>query len=318
MTIKEAEKVDILDTIDIEYKPATVSFNDFEAFKNGIEQVISQFGTFDLEVNTIEDVKGARTKLNTLDKKLEDRRKEIKKAINDPYAEFEKQYKVPYNKLLALRTSISNQINEYEANQKTLRKDIVKTYLYEKATEADLRKEVFDQYLDNFKKASDFTDTFKIKKATKDKLDEIVFIEIEKQNQKDADLMAITGQCAKYNLGPVTYIRNYENGASLAEILGYIERDADSAKQALEIAEAKQKAEEQRKAELAEQAKLKATQSIKAVDHETGEILEPIVVAKYETTIKFIMDLEQAQKFKSFLDENDFEFETLVGMKKIN
>ncbi|MGT2958854.1 hypothetical protein A9Q68_08475 [Streptococcus bovimastitidis] len=325
MAIKEAEKVNALDSIEINYTPAVVSFNDFEAFEKGVEEAVARYSTFDLEVNTIEEVKQARTELNALDKKLEDRRKEIKREINDPYAKFENQYKVPYQKLKNLISELKNQIDGYEENQKMLRKDKVKHYFYEKAEEANLNKEVFDKYLDQFVKATDFTPTFNFKKSTQDKLDEIIIDEIKKQDQRDADLIAITDLCAKNNLGPASYIRQYDNGASLAEILGLINRDIDEIKRTRELNEAKRIADEkamiERQAAIEAQAKEIAGTTIKAVNQETGEILERTVeteIVKYETTIKFIMNLEQAKNFKSFLDENDFEFETLVGMKRVN
>lgn len=88
--MKEAETINQLDNIKINFEPAKVAFSDFEVFEAGIEQAIAKYGTFDLEVNTIEEVKQARTDLNKLSKSLEDRRKEIKGKINEPYTEFEK------------------------------------------------------------------------------------------------------------------------------------------------------------------------------------------------------------------------------------
>ena len=90
--MKEAEKINQLEDIQINFEPAKVAFSDFEAFEAGIEQAVAKYGTFDLEVNTIEEVKQARTDLNKLSQSLEDRRKEIKSKINEPYAEFEKAY----------------------------------------------------------------------------------------------------------------------------------------------------------------------------------------------------------------------------------
>lgn len=84
--MKEAETINQLDNIQINFEPAKVAFSDFGAFETGIEQAIAKYGTFDLEVNTIEEVKQARTDLNKLSESLEKRRKEIKGKINEPYA----------------------------------------------------------------------------------------------------------------------------------------------------------------------------------------------------------------------------------------
>ena len=55
--MKEAEKINQLDSIEITFEPAKVAFSDFAAFEAGIEQAIAKYGTFDLEVNSIEEVK---------------------------------------------------------------------------------------------------------------------------------------------------------------------------------------------------------------------------------------------------------------------
>lgn len=68
--MKEAETINQLDNIQINFEPAKVAFSDFGAFEAGIEQAIAKYGTFDLEVNTIEEVKQARTDLNKLSENL--------------------------------------------------------------------------------------------------------------------------------------------------------------------------------------------------------------------------------------------------------
>lgn len=320
--MKEAEKINQLEEIQINFEPAKVAFSDFGAFEAGIEQAIAKYGTFDLEVNTIEEVKKARTDLNKLSKSLEDRRKEIKGKINEPYAEFEKAYKAPYNKLKGLIDTLKQQIDGYEENQKALRKDTVRNWFKQKAIEGNLNPEIFEQYLDNYTNAGQFKkDSFQLLKKTETELEDIVLAELQKQNQKDQDISIISNQCATHNIGPATYIRAYESGQTLAEVLGSIAKDVESAKLFKEQQEARKRAEEERKAEIERIAKEQAEASIKAYDAETGEVIEeepkPEPVSdKYVTTIKFWFDLKQAKQFKEWLDDHDVKFETVEGMKK--
>ena len=321
--MKEAEKINQLEDIQINFEPAKVAFSDFGAFEAGIEQAIAKYGTFDLEVNTIEEVKKARTDLNKLSQSLEDRRKEIKGKINEPYAEFEKAYKAPYNKLKGLIDTLKQQIDGYEENQKALRKDVVRNWFKEKAIEGNLNPEIFEQYLDGFTKAGQFKkDSFQLLKKTETELEAIVLAELQKQNQKDQDISIISSQCATHNVGPATYIRAYERGKTLAEVLDSITADIESAKLFKERQEARDRAEAERKAEIERMAKEQAEASIKAYDAETGEVIEdeekPEPASdKYVTTIKFWFDLEQAKQFKEWLDAHDIEFETVEGMKKV-
>lgn len=322
--MKEVETINQLDNIQINFEPAKVAFSDFGAFKAGIEQAIAKYGTFDLEVNTIEEVKQARTDLNKLSENLEKRRKEIKGKINEPYAEFEKAYKAPYGKLKGLIDTLKQQIDGYEENQKALRKDVVRNWFKEKALEGNLNPETFEQYLDGYTKAGQFKkDSFQLLKKTETELEGIVLAELHKQNQKDQDISIISSQCATHNIGPATYIRAYESGQTLAEVLESITADIESAKLFKERQEARERAEAERKAEIERIAKEQAEASIKAYDAETGEVIEDKpkpktepAVDKYVTTIKFWFDLEQAKKFKEWLDANDIKFETVEGMKK--
>lgn len=320
--MKEAEKANQLENIQINFEPAKVAFSDFGAFEAGIDQAVAKYGTFDLEVNTIEEVKQARTDLNKLSQSLEDRRKEIKSKINEPYAEFEKAYKAPYSKLKGLIDSLKEQIDGYEENQKALRKDVVRNWFKEKALEGNLNPEIFEQYLDSYTKAGQFKkDSFQLLKKTETELEAIVLAELQKQNQKDQDISIISSQCAAHNIGPATYIRAYESGQTLEEVLESITADIESAKLFKERQEARERAEAERKAEIERIAKEQAEASIKAYDAETGEVIEDDpesepVSDKYVTTIKFWFDLEQAKKFKEWLDAHDVKFETVEGMKK--
>ena len=307
--MKEAEKVNQLEDIQINFEPAKVAFSDFGAFEAGIEQAVAKYGTFDLEVNTIEEVKQARTDLNKLSQSLEERRKEIKSKINEPYAEFEKAYKAPYSKLKGLIDNLKEQIDGYEEK--------------EKAIEGNLNPDIFEQYLDGFTKAGQFKkDSFQLLKKTETELEAIVLAELQKQNQKDQDISIISSQCATHNIGPATYIRAYESGQTLAEVLDSITKDIESAKLFKERQEARERAEAERKAEIERIAKEQAEASIKAYDAETGEVIEdqpkPEPASdKYVTTIKFWFDLKQAKQFKEWLDTHDIKFETVEGMKKV-
>lgn len=321
--MKEAEKINQLEDIQINFEPAKVAFSDFGAFEAGIEQAVAKYGTFDLEINTIEEVKQARTDLNKLSQSLEERRKEIKSKINEPYAEFEKTYKAPYNKLKDLIDTLKKQIDDYEENQKTLRKDVVRNWFKEKALEGNLNPEIFEQYLDGYTKAGQFKkDSFQLLKKTETELEAIALAELQKQNQKDQDISIISSQCATHNIGPATYIRAYESGQTLAEVLDSITADIESAKLFKERQEARERAEAERKAEIERIAKEQAEASIKAYDAETGEVIEEKPKSeptsdKYVTTIKFWFNLEQAKQFKEWLDAHNIEFETVEGMKKV-
>lgn len=62
-----------------------------------------------------------------------------------------------------------------EENQKALRKDTVRNWFAEKAAEGNLNPEVFEQYLDEYTKATQFKkDSFTLLKKTETELEAIV------------------------------------------------------------------------------------------------------------------------------------------------
>ena len=229
---------------------------------------------------------------------------------------------MPYSKLKGLIETLKQQIDGYEENQKALRKDAVRNWFKEKAIEGNLNPEIFEQYLDGYTKAGQFKkDSFQLLKKTETELEGIVLVELHKQNQKDQDISIISSQCATHNIGPATYIRAYESGQTLAEVLDSITADVESAKLFKERQEAQKRAEAECKAEIERMAKEQAEASIKAYDAETGEVIEdepkPEPASdKYVTTIKFWLNLEQAKQFKEWLDTQNIKFETVEGMKK--
>lgn len=300
--------VEVLTNFDIALKPAKVEF-DAEKFKEEVNNLVSAYSDLDFESSNIKEIKELRTSINKVSKRLEDERKKIKSEITRPYDEFLKGYNQGISVLTDLQGKFKKFVDDYTENQKAVRYDVVKNWFSEKAKEAMLNQEVFEQYISDFLKEGDFKkDSFTLKKTTIDKLEAIVVDEINKQNQRDADIALITDETNKNNLGPAVYVRYYNDGASLAEILNTIKKDKEEADKAQELIKAKQ---EQLKHVSKQQ---NHDEKIIAVDSETGEIVEP---KKYETTVKFVMTVEQAKKFKDFLETENIMFETIENMKEV-
>lgn len=330
-----------LQTVSIEYTPAVVQFTDYDKFVENVEKAVAIYGTIDIEKNGIDEVKKAYTELNKLWEQLEGERKDIKKGINSPYNDFEDLYNGPANKLKIVRLGLKKQKDEYAEHEKEVRKNVVRSY-FEKAIEKvfdetgiQLSIDTLDQtYTSDFLKAGDFKkDSFELTKKSIEKLDAIVLKELEILEKLISELNLIKETCKKRGFAPNSYVEHYENGATLAHVLGMIERDVEENMRLQDEIRAKKQAELERQKEIERLAKEQAESQIKAYDAETGEIIENSSAQDetdraveellasdekvYETVIKFTLTEAKAKEFREMLETANIEFEVIQKMKEV-
>ena len=171
----------------INYTPAVIEFDGL-AFKQEVTNIVEAYHGFDFDSASIKDARDMRATLNKLKKQFEDKRKEIKKQAEEPYKRFESDYKEGIEALDGLLGKFKAVVDDYDNQQKELRNSSVRNYFNIKADEAMLDREVFDKYIKNFQKESDFKkNSFELTKKTMKNLDEIVVFEIQKENAFEAE-----------------------------------------------------------------------------------------------------------------------------------
>ena len=121
-----------------------------------------------------------------------------------------------------LRTDIKNQIREFKERETEARKETVReafeSAIAESGTELDIK--LFAIYFDDFSKKKCFmADNVRINQATSKMIVGLVAEEAAKKQQREAGLIQITEAAAKAGLGPTVYIRSYDKGAKLADVL---------------------------------------------------------------------------------------------------
>lgn len=269
--------------VEVTYTPAVVKFEKYDDFVKSVDEVVSMYANAS-ELD-IKDMKSVRADINKLKEKLENRRKEIKAQIEQPYNDFKKLYDEQFKKLESVEAELKQAVDDYNDNQKQLRMSTVKAWFDAKADEGDLGKKLFEPYYQEFLKAGDFKkDSFELKKTTIQKMEEVVFKVLDEQTQRDDDLIAITDLCASNNIGPAPYVRNYDSGAPLSEVIAAINADVKLQKEQ----------HEQLKASLSgEVAGSKPVEEVHSVDTETGEI-----AAQWQAEFKITFpDTETAKLF---------------------
>ena len=311
-----------LETIEPVYTPGTINF-DFEAFDKAIQAAVSELSDEQLESLEYNDIKKEITRYKGLIDKLDDKRKGIGKIYKDPLTEFESNLKTSLNPSKALLNKLRAKRDEIDEHKKTLRIDHVRSVFESKCELAGLDKDTFKDKYESFSKVGDFMDKkMKLKKATEEKIDALVLAEYDRLEERKANLTMIEEQALDYELPAEPYTRALQNDTPLVEILQQMKKDRDAAIERKQQAEAKQKAEAARLAEIEAMAQQSANEGIKAVNAETGEVIEdvkpveevpskPAEPYKVNLSLTFHGGEQQWHQFAKLLDDNFVNYEIL-------
>lgn len=323
--IEEQEVKDI----QIEFKPAVINVLEKEKFKESIDLIVAKYEGHVPSAENLTVDRKTRAELNKLITKIETRRKEIKKSINIPYAEFEVWYKKEIAPMEKVIETIDEGIKKIEAEQKEARKKVVRELLTEFTEDAEVDSRIFESFVDDWAKASNFNDI----KPKKQVIDSITYV-IDGEKQKIAEYKAnkdtISNFCFGNSVSDTPYIRMLDSGKSVSEVMSAISEDVLFEKQRKEAEEKRKEAERQRQAELEKQQQEFETRKLEASfnsdasvstkiiqsepektksnpDEEIAEVSGAEIVQKYRAVIEICFSsLEEKNKWKQVMVDNGF------------
>lgn len=311
-----------LETIEPVYTPGKISF-DFDAFDKAIQTAVSELSDEQLDNLEYDDIKKEFARFNGLLTKLDDKRKDISKVYKNPLNEFEANFKESKGPLEGLINKLRAKRNEIDEHRKMLRIDHVRSVFESKCELAGLDKDTFKDKYESFSKVGDFMDKkMKLKKATEEEIDAMVLAEYDRLEEYKSNIGMIEEQALDYELPAEPYTRALQNDTPLVEILKQMKKDRDAAVERKQQAEAKAKAEAARLAEIEAMAKQSASEEIKAVNAETGEVIEdvkpveevpskPAEPYKVNLSLTFHGGENQWHQFAKLLDDNFVNYEIL-------
>lgn len=311
-----------LETIEPVYTPGKISF-DFDAFDKAIQTAVSELSDEQLDNLEYDDIKKEFTRFNGLLTKLDDKRKDISKVYKNPLNEFEANFKESKGPLEGLINKLRAKRNEIDEHRKMLRIDHVRSVFESKCELAGLDKDTFKDKYESFSKVGDFMDKkMKLKKATEEEIDAMVLAEYDRLEEYKSNIGMIEEQALDYELPAEPYTRALQNDTPLVEILKQMKKDRDAAIERKQRAEAKEKAEAARLAEIEAMAQQSANEEIKAVNAETGEVIEdvkpveevsskPVEPYKVNLSLTFHGGENQWHQFAKLLDDNFVNYEIL-------
>ena len=260
--------------IEIEFKPAVINILEEEKFKESINRVVAEYTGHVPSVENLTVDRKTRASLNKLIDKIETRRKEIKKSINVPYAEFEGWYKKAIAPMEKVIETIDAGIKKIEDEQKEARKKVVHELLVELTTDTEVDSRIFENFVDDWAKASNFND-IKPKKQLIDSINYVIDGEKQKIDEYKANKETISNFCFGNNVSDTPYIRMLDSGKSVSEVMSAISEDVLFEKQRKEAEEKRKEAERQRRAELEKQQQefetRKLEESFNALPSHVGE-----------------------------------------------
>ncbi|WP_416458346.1 DUF1351 domain-containing protein [Streptococcus thermophilus] len=311
-----------LETIEPVYTPGTIKF-DFEAFDKAIKAAVSELTDEQLDNLEYNDIKKEITRYKYLYDNLERKRKDISKVYKNPLVEFEANLKKSYTPLKGLLNTLREKRDEIEEHQKMLRVDHVRYVFEEKCELAGLDKDTFKEKYNDFSlKGCFITNKMELKKETIEEIDALVLAEYDRLEEYKANIAMIEEQALDYELPSEPYTRALNNDTPLVEILREMKKDRDAAIERKQQVEAKRKAESERLEEIEAIAKQSASNEIKAVNAETGEIIEeskpadetpikPVEPYKIDISLTFHGGEKQWYQFAKMLEDNFINYEIL-------
>ncbi|MCT3126411.1 hypothetical protein EFO21_12900, partial [Lactococcus lactis] len=201
--------------------------------------------------------------------------------------------------------------------------------LVELTTDTEVDSRIFENFVDDWAKASNFNDI----KPKKQLIDFITYV-IDGEKQKIAEYKAnkdtISNFCFGNNVSDTPYIRMLDSGKSVSEVMSAISEDVLFEKQRKEAEEKRKEAERQRQAELEKQQQEFETRKLEASfnsaasvsteiiqsepektksspDEEIAEVSGTEIVQKYRAVIEICFSsLEEKNKWKQVMVDNGF------------
>lgn len=233
-----------------------------------------------------QEVKNRRTEINNTLKMLEDKRKEIKQQINEPYDIFNKKYEeTTKNKLESASQLLSNKINDIEDVQKKQKKEQAMDY--------------FDEYV-----LSKNIDFLKFEDIGLNIILSISDKKLQDQVKEFVDRVASDLELIELQQNKEEILVEYKETLNLSNSI----KSVNERHKKIE--------EEQAKAEIRQQVKQEESESVKKID---SVLSKPTIIEKeksntleeLEVSFKVRGSVEKLKELKKFLVEGAYDYESI-------
>ena len=228
-------------------KAAEIEIQGKEVLEQALAAYQKKYSGYIVTEETLSDDTKVKDELGRVQRQIEQELKNQLKDYSNPLDEVKAWVNAVLDPIKTLQADIKNQIREFEERATEARKETVREAFESAIADSgvDLDIKLFAIYFDDFSKKKCFmADNVRINQATSKMIVGLVAEEVAKKQQREAGLIQITEAAAKAGLGPTVYIRSYDKGAKLADVLQAILDDKALAERAKAEAELKKRIEE--------------------------------------------------------------------------
>lgn len=278
-----------------------------EQLKEAVKAKMETYQNVVYTEDTMGDAKKDRAELNALIKAIEDKRKEVKKIVNQPYDEFEREVKEVLALIREPVELIDKQVKDFEEQQRQEKRKYLKA--------------AYDEFIGELKDVLPFEKVFDNRYLNKTYKLETATLEIKETIQRvKTDLESIDSLDSKYKLNAKdVYIQTMDLSAAMAENKRLLELEEKLEADRIKKEEARKREEEEarRKEEEAKRAKEQETEQAKPEQEpqqETQEESKPEEPQeeipeekKYRIRFEAIGTREQLEALVKFMDDNGIE-----------
>lgn len=228
-------------------KAAEIEIQGKDVLEQALAAYQKKYAGYIVTEETLPDDTKVKDELGRVQRQIEQELKSQLSEYSKPLDEVKAWVESILDPIKTLQIDIKNQIKEFEERATEARKETIReafeAAIVESGVELDIK--LFAIYFDDLSKKKCFmADNVRINQATSKLIDDLVAEEAAKKQQREAGLIQITEAAAKAGFGPAVYIRRYDEGAKLADILQAILDDKDLADRAKAEAKLKQRIEE--------------------------------------------------------------------------
>nr|DAR89262.1 MAG TPA: Protein of unknown function (DUF1351) [Caudoviricetes sp.] len=228
-------------------KAAEIEIQGKEVLEQALAAYQKKYAGYIVTEETLSDDTKVKDELGRVQRQIEQELKNQLKDYSSPLDEVKAWVNTVLDPIKTLQTDIKNQIKEFEEKATEARKETVKEAFESAIADSgvDLDIKLFAIYFDDLSKKKCFmADNVRINQETSKMIADLVAEEATKKQQREAGLIQITEAAAKAGFGPAVYIRLYEGGAKLEDILQAILDDKDLADKAKAEEELKKRIKE--------------------------------------------------------------------------
>lgn len=234
-------------------KSAEIEIQGKEVLEHALQAYQQKYAGYVVTEETLSDDTQVKNELGRVQRQIEQELKNQLADYSQPLDDAKAWVQGVLEPIKALQADIAEQIKEFESKATEGRKETVREAFREAVEQSGVALDVnlFAVHVDDLSKKKCFmADNVRLNQATVKLIADLVAEQVAKKDERDKALMQISETAAKAGFGPALYVKRFDEGANVADILQAILNDKALADEANAKAKTQQELN-QRKEEMA-------------------------------------------------------------------